>query len=464
MVRAATRTFIVLVSLIGSTSAWGATPPDDQGTGMRLVGMADIGHTTEIAFRGKLGFAAIRNVEDPRRDALVVLDLADPGAPREIGRLVCAGSHPDVSVWRDLVFLSVDGGDGSWDGEACDAAPAESGSEDAFAGIRVVSVKDPANPVQIAAVPTNCGFGSHTHTLLPDPADARRLLVYANNACETVVEVPLDAPEEASVVAEYPHLSCHDLTFFVPRALGACSSIGSTLLWDMTEPERPRPLSAVVNGASVPFSTHHSSAFSWDGRTLVIGDEINSPVLECHAGQQDPGSRTKGALWFHDISDPRAPILEGSYQLEQRPPEGRYCSSHYFTVIPVRGDRDILTSAWYGGGVTVVDFTDPSQPQQLAHFIAAPDDPSRHSFVYDGYWYNGFVYATNTQEPFYGETSTLRSLDVLRVDDGIIPRWICTRGLNAQTQIGEPEWRGGACGVGTARGMAGPAVSVAEGL
>lgn len=425
-----------LVSAAPVTSA-------DSASGMSLRSSLDLGQTTEIAFWGTTAVVARKDPVDPRNDGFSVIDISNPSKPKEIGRLRCAGSRRDISIWNDLVFLSVDGqSDGAWDGTGCGANPVPVGSSGSFAGIRVVSIEDPTAPVQVAAVSTNCGFGSHTHTLLPDPvSDPTRLLVYANSTyCGTVVEVPLDSPEAARSLAVLPDLVCHDLTVFVPRRLGACSGEPPvrTKLLDLSDPERPLTLAVIANGASVPFSTNHSSAFSWDGETLAIGDEINSGLAECHAESDDP----QGRIWFHDISNPRLPILRGSYQLPQRVTEGRYCSAHYFSVVPLKGDRDVLTSGWYGEGVTVVDFTDPTDAYQLAYYTAAPDHPTKHAFVYDGYWYNGAVYATNFQEKGYGESTTERSLDVFSLERGVMPPWHCLPALNAQTQIGPAEWSG----------------------
>src|SRR3712207_9373449 len=40
-----------------------------------------------------------------------VIDIANPRQPRELGQLDCPGSQADVTVWKELVFLSVDSPD-----------------------------------------------------------------------------------------------------------------------------------------------------------------------------------------------------------------------------------------------------------------------------------------------------------------------------------------------------------------
>ena len=107
--------------------------------------------------------------------------------------------------------------------------------EACFEGIRIFDLSDPANPVLIKGVYTDCG--SHTHTLVPDlgerPRAAVHLLVPGQHGprCQnphakiSIVSVPLDAPETASVIAQpvvtHPLLrasasGCHDITVY-PR-------------------------------------------------------------------------------------------------------------------------------------------------------------------------------------------------------------------------------------------------------
>src|SRR5262249_12384910 len=63
--------------------------------------------------------------------------------------------------------------------------------------------------------------------------------------------------------------------------------------------------------------------------------------------------------------------------------------------IPVPG-RDIEVQAWYQGGISVMDFTDPANPFEIAYFDRGPIDPK--TLVLGGdwsaYWYNGYIYAS----------------------------------------------------------------------
>jgi hypothetical protein len=52
--------------------------------------------------------------------------------------------------------------------------------------------------------------------------------------------------------------------------------------------------------------------------------------------------------------------------------------------------------AWYQGGISVMDFTDPANPFEIAYFDRGPIDPK--TLVLGGdwsaYWYNGYIYGS----------------------------------------------------------------------
>ena len=93
------------------------------------------------------------------------------------------------------------------------------------------------------------------------------------------------------------------------------------------------------------------------------------------AGLHRRAGRGYGGLWFYDVSDAEAPDEKGRFKLPQRY-QYDLCTAHLFNVVPLRSERDILVASWYEAGTTVVDFTDPSKPKQLAFYNAA--GPGRH--------------------------------------------------------------------------------------
>ena len=414
---------------------------------MRLVGNLP-GSDGSFAFWGDL--AVVNNWENSDEpspdDGFIVVDVSDPTQPRELSRFRCVASRKDISIWKDLVFLSQNE---ATKGEACDATPTNPRDPKAFAGIRVISIADPENPVSVAAVRTGIAKtgsgkfvrGSHTHTLVPDldhtdetGQPAPRLVVYSADGYQqgvkphaTIVEVPLREPSAAHVIGTIDNgtsLQCHDMTVFMPRELMACGAHDAGLiLFDIHDPAHPVRLSHFDNPL---VSNHHSTAFSNDGNTLVLDDEIYTGI--CEGGTDTPS----GVLWFYDVSDPRAPKELGFFQLP-RPNADHFCYSHESNVVPLRGPRDIVVTGWFGGGVNLVDFTDPSHPREIASWVSSELD-GEHSFAYAGYWYNGYVYASNTALSEMDEPVTHRGLDVFAVDVPLLKKAIQLTHMNAQTQ------------------------------
>jgi hypothetical protein len=66
-----------------------------------------------------------------------------------------------------------------------------------------------------------------------------------------------------------------------------------------------------------------------------------------------------------------------------------------------------MVQAWYQGGVSVFEWTDPKHPHELAFFDRGPNDSTRlmGGGVWSVYWYNGNIYSSEME----------RGLDVLQL-------------------------------------------------
>lgn len=113
-----------------------------------------------------------------------------------------------------------------------------------------------------------------------------------------------------------------------------------------------------------------------------------------------------------------------SHFMIPRPEPGVYCSAHLGKPVPNRDGRNLLVNAWYEGGVDVIDFTDPTDPEEIAFYDAASDN-------WSAYWYEG--------PELPGDTLTIYGNDIrqgfqsfrgdVAVDDTRLPF------LNPQTQM-----------------------------
>ena len=116
-----------------------------------------------------------------------IYDISDPSKASLVTSIVCPGGQGDVSVYKNLMFMSVEMPNGRVDcGEQGFAPPAPGAAQqagpaankDRFRGVRIFDISDIKNPKQIAAVQT-CR-GSHTHTLLVDPDDRNNVYIYVS--------------------------------------------------------------------------------------------------------------------------------------------------------------------------------------------------------------------------------------------------------------------------------------------
>lgn len=366
---------------------------------------------SDLAFQGKLVIAGA--FEGPSVFKIVP---SKQGYLKQLAFLPCNGGQGDVSIYGDLVFVSVDSPRA---GPGCDLDESAAASQDqiaqgtAFEGVRVISIKDPENPQQVAAIDTPCG--SHTHTILPK---GNSIFIYIESYPLTptgwgtdcnpighrripIFEVPLSDPAKAELVGELPvsALGCHDVTVFPTKNIAFAACINISYILNIEDPAAPEILSEIVNPNIL---IHHSTAMTWDGNYLLLGDETGGAVEGATQGCNAGASGTVGALWIYDMSDPSNPVEAGHYALPRMPPlpdtpeEAEYwrCTTHNFNVLPMKDPKKyIATVSYYNGGISVVDFSDPAAPEEIAYYL--PTESGVQPDTWASYWYNGFIYTND---------------------------------------------------------------------
>jgi len=124
---------------------------------------------SDLAFKGNLAFQGSFN-------GFTVWDISDPAHPRLRTSLVCPGGQADLSVYGNLLFMSVEERRARVD---CGTQGVrDSVSAERFEGVRIFDISDLDHPKQVAAVQT-CR-ASHTHTLITDPKDNASVYVYVS--------------------------------------------------------------------------------------------------------------------------------------------------------------------------------------------------------------------------------------------------------------------------------------------
>jgi hypothetical protein len=431
-----------------------------------------------------------------------IWDISSPARPELVTAYVCPASQSDVSVYRNLLFVSGEGMEGRLD---CGTeGVAQAVSPDRLRGIRIFDISDVRSPEYIANVQT-CR-GSHTHTVLEDPSDPDHVYIYVSGSAPVrpaaelpgcsgaspdedpesalfrieVIRVPLANPENAAIVSsprifegltappvhgpspadiaaieearargaflvEIPVIGetmilpdedadwllgqlvqarggtgeptaadstalrerlplmmaqmmgeagfdpdagpnqCHDITVYPAMGLagGACEGYG--LLLDITDPVNPRRLAAV---ADENFAYWHSATFNNDATTVLFTDEWGgggSP--KCRV--DDPPEWGANAIF--SIVDGEL-VFRSYYKLPAPQTEEENCVAHNGSLIPVPG-RDIKVQAWYQGGISIFDFTDPANPFEIAFHDRGPVSAERMVMAgsWSVYWYNGLI-------------------------------------------------------------------------
>jgi hypothetical protein len=178
---------------------------------------------------------------------------------------------------------------------------------------------------------------------------------------------------------------CHDITLYpeIGLAGGACEGYG--LLLDISDPANPIRLDAVADSN---FAYWHSATFNNDGSQVIFTDEWG--------GGGGPKCRVDdpyewGANAIFTIEDGEM-VFKEYYKMPAAQTEFENCVAHNGSLIPVP-DRDIMVQSWYQGGISIFDFTDPSNPTEIAFHDYGPvaTDGSGFGGSWSVYWYNGYI-------------------------------------------------------------------------
>ena len=396
---------------------------------------------TDIAFRDDILIAGSYHGFNMYR-------MYEGGIPSLVSSIICPGGQGDVSVVGNLLILSVEETRGRVD---CGLQGA--GSEptpDRFRGIRIFDISDLRRPRQVGVVQT-CR-GSHTHSVVSGPEPDGKIIVYNSGTSSIrdteelencigdiagdnrtalfridVIEIPVDDPSKSKIVKSPTVFAdpetgalgglwtggdhgddtqttrvteeCHDITVFPSANLAAGACSGNGILFDITDPYDPKRLDVVSDSG---FAYWHSATFNNDGTKVIFTDEWGGGGrARCRAW--DP--LTWGADAIYDIVNGKLEY-KSHYKMPAPQLETENCVAHNGSIVPIPG-RDIFIQAWYQGGISLIDFTDSSNPIEIAYFDRGPIDGDQ--LVTGGYWsvyyYEGYIYATEI----------IRGLDVFKL-------------------------------------------------
>jgi hypothetical protein len=386
---------------------------------------------TDIAFWGDLAIQG-------NWDGFSIRDISDPDDPTTVSRAFCDGNQGDIVVYEDIVVRAWNTPAGTAGpfgaGLTCGGQPVPAG----FEGMHVFDISDLEDPELVADVELSAragadafGCGSHTITAVPD-LENDRLIIYnqtSGGPCPVIgmVEVPLDAPEDARWIGNIPleHLGATHATHDTGVILGdvnllATASHDTAHVFDIGENEFPGgsltdPVllyTVQEPGVGAPAGNWHSAGFTWDGETLILGWEPGGGLqAECEATDPD----VKKSFFFYDA---KTGEKLGQWTLPRPQGANENCTLHNYNTIPLKSGRDILASGNYQAGEWVIDITNPHNPKTVAWSDPPPAPPvdlgtppggtpifcstvpqgCPLTGAWSGYWYNGFIYESHIGE------------------------------------------------------------------
>ena len=377
-----------------------------------------------------------------------IYDISNPAKTTLLTSLVCPGGQGDVSVYKNLLFMSVEMANGRLDcgtqGFPADPpAPADenkdnkdnnrrrppSAQKDRFRGVRIFDISDIRNPKQVAAVQT-CR-GSHTHTLVVDPNDKDNVYIYVSGTsfvrqpeelagCSDeapdkdpntalfridVIKVPLAAPQEAKIVSN-PRV-------FMDARTGAINGLNNGGTHGKEGAEKPKDTNQCHDITVYSAVGLAAGACSGNGILLDIKDPVNPKRVDA---VNDPNySYWHSASFSNDGSkvvftdewggglgarcrpnDPNKWGADAIFGVK----DDKLTFESYYKIPAAQGDtencvahngslipvpgRDIEVQAWYQGGISIVDFTDAAHPFEIAYFDRGPIDSK--ALVLGGDW------------------------------------------------------------------------------
>lgn len=269
--------------------------------------------------------------------------------------------------------------------------------------IHFINVSDPANPIEIAAIPggeqtvwrdmktfdhyayaasdgtgeglmifdlsylpdsvvkvnqTNAFFGS-SHNIFIDEANGRLYAINSSmqGANFTVLDLTSN-PADPSLLAA-PYLDINDFHDLYVRDNIAYINHGWSnqfIIWDFNDPENPEYIASYESNGY-----NHSNWVSEDGNTVILAEEVPTGL----------------PLTLLDISDKEHDNIEllSSFKFPLLAPDYEDSTPHNPYII-----GDLVYTSYYEDGVLIFDISDPTNP-----FLAAYYDTHPQNTEYTGY-------------------------------------------------------------------------------
>ncbi len=338
-------------------------PGDDENVYVYVSGSAPVRPAEELA-----GCSAAPPAEDPNsalfRIEVIRVPLADPASAEIV-------SSP--RIFEDLVAPPTHG-------PAPDDIAALEAARERGAFIIEVMGEEMVLPDQSAAAMLGQFVAQRGGEGPPTAADSAAL----REALPMIIAQAMGGQGDGDGPAPGP-TQCHDITVYpaIGLAGGACEGYG--MLIDIRDPANPVRLSAVADSN---FSYWHSATFNNDGTAILFTDEWGGGgAPKCRAS--DPMEWGANAIFTIEGTEME---FQSYFKLPAPQTPEENCVAHNGSLIPIPG-RDIMIQGWYQGGVSLIDWTDPTNPAEIAYFDRGPVNAEvmENGGSWSVYWYNGVI-------------------------------------------------------------------------
>ena len=305
---------------------------------------------SDLAFIGRYAIQGNYN-------GIQVWDISSPQRPRLATAFLCPASQSDVSVYRNLLFVSGEGLEGRLD---CGTQGVkDTVSKDRLRGLRIFDISD-LNQVRNVGNVQTCR-GSHTHSVLVDPRDTANVYVYISGSSRVrspdempgcvaltpdkdpnsalfrieVIKVPLAHPERAAIVSS-------------PRLFNDLAAVTS-------HAETPEDIAAARKAAADARKKGQFTA-EFAGIEYALSPTYIDPMLDSIVAAR--GGR--GAPTRADSATLRA-ALQSIVDRDQDSTSGP-TQCHDITLYP---DIGLAAGACEGYGM-LIDIRDPTRPVRIS--------------------------------------------------------------------------------------------------
>ncbi|HET9440985.1 MAG TPA: hypothetical protein VFO52_12475 [Longimicrobiales bacterium] len=288
-----------------------------------------------------------------------IWDISNPRTPVLKSGFVCPASQSDVSVYKNLLFVS--GEDLAARLDCGTQGVRDTVSAERLRGLRIFDISDIANPKNVGNVQT-CR-GSHTHSVLVDPRDTENVYVYISGSSQVrspselpgCVNIP-DDPNSALFRIEVIKVPVNN-----PSAAKIVSSprIFAGLAAPPTHGESPEDVAAAAKQAEAARARGMFTAKIF-GTEQVLPPQFVRPMLDsimkARGGTGQPTAADSAAL--------RASVqgIVDKYINENMGRRGGPTQCHDITLYPAIG---LAGGACEGYGM-LIDIRDPSNPTRLS--------------------------------------------------------------------------------------------------